>query len=174
MVGKISTQKKIISLWRQVLNPSRKWKWSRSVMSDSLRPHGLWPTRLLHPWDSPGKNTEVGGLPFPSPGDLPYPGIEPGSPALEADTLTSEPPWTKQFTINIYAFYSCELWFNRFRGPGAPRKECSKGNTTTTSLWQFEALYVTKPANRKFLSSDNCGNKIKCENGSPLTMYWNI
>ena len=31
------------------------------------------------------------GLPFPSPGDLPNPGIEPGSSALEADTLTSEP-----------------------------------------------------------------------------------
>ena len=32
------------------------------------------------------------GLPFPSPGDLPDPGIEPGSPALEADALPSEPP----------------------------------------------------------------------------------
>ena len=32
------------------------------------------------------------GLPFPSPGDLPDPGIKPGSPALEADALTSEPP----------------------------------------------------------------------------------
>ena len=32
------------------------------------------------------------GLPFPSPGDLPYPGIKPGSPAFQADTLTSEPP----------------------------------------------------------------------------------
>ena len=31
------------------------------------------------------------GLPFPSPGDLPDPGIEPGSPALEADALPSEP-----------------------------------------------------------------------------------
>ena len=31
-------------------------------------------------------------LPFPSPGDLPDPGIEPRSPALQADTLTSEPP----------------------------------------------------------------------------------
>ena len=31
------------------------------------------------------------GLLFPSPGDLPDPGIEPGSPALEADALTSEP-----------------------------------------------------------------------------------
>ena len=32
------------------------------------------------------------GLPFPSPGDLPNPGIEPGSLALRADTLPSEPP----------------------------------------------------------------------------------
>ena len=32
------------------------------------------------------------GLPFPSPGDLPDPGIEPRSPTLQADTLTSEPP----------------------------------------------------------------------------------
>ena len=31
-----------------------------SVMSDSLRFYGLWPTRFLCPWDSPGKNAEVG------------------------------------------------------------------------------------------------------------------
>ena len=31
-----------------------------SVMFDSLQPHGLWPARLLCPWDSPGKNTGVG------------------------------------------------------------------------------------------------------------------
>ena len=32
------------------------------------------------------------GLPFPSPGDLPDPGIEPGSPALQTDSLPPEPP----------------------------------------------------------------------------------
>ena len=32
------------------------------------------------------------GLPFPSPEDLPDPGMEPGSPALQADVLLSEPP----------------------------------------------------------------------------------
>ena len=32
------------------------------------------------------------GLLFPSPGDLPNPGIEPGSPTLQADALPSEPP----------------------------------------------------------------------------------
>ena len=35
------------------------------------------------------------GLPFPYPGDLPDPGIEPRSPTLQADTLTSEPPGNK-------------------------------------------------------------------------------
>ena len=39
---------------------SEKSKWSHSVMSDSLQPHGLQPTRLLHPWDFPGKSTGVG------------------------------------------------------------------------------------------------------------------
>ena len=39
------------------------------------------------------------GLPFPSPGDLPNPGIEPRSPSLQADALTSEAPGYK--TINL-------------------------------------------------------------------------
>ena len=52
------------------------------VMSDSLQPHGLSPARLLCPWDSPGKNTEMGchfllqGV-FPTQGsnlDLPHAG----------------------------------------------------------------------------------------------------
>ena len=34
-----------------------------SVMSDSLQPCGLWPARLLCPWDSPGRNSEVGTMP---------------------------------------------------------------------------------------------------------------
>ena len=106
-------------------------------MSDSVQPHRWQPTRLPHPWDSPGKNTGVGchfllqcmkvksesevvqlcltlrdpmdcSLPassihrifqarvlewvaIPSPEDFPNPGIEPGSPALQADYLEAEP-----------------------------------------------------------------------------------
>ena len=40
------------------------------------------------------------GLPFPPPGDLPNPGIKPGSPALQADCLPSEPPG-KYVYVNI-------------------------------------------------------------------------
>ena len=42
------------------MHESEKSKWSRSVVSDSLWPHGLQPTRLLCTWDFPGKNTGVG------------------------------------------------------------------------------------------------------------------
>ena len=41
------------------------------------------------------------GLPSPSPGALPDPGIEPGSPALQADTLTSEPPGKPHIVISM-------------------------------------------------------------------------
>ena len=96
---------------------------SHSVMSDSLRPHGLY-----SPWNSPSQNTGVGShsllqgifstqgskpgplhckrilyqlnqkgsprklerVPIPSPGDLPNPGIKPGSPVLQADSLPTE------------------------------------------------------------------------------------
>ena len=39
---------------------SEKWKSSRSVVSNFSQPHGLQPSRLLHPWDFPGKSTGVG------------------------------------------------------------------------------------------------------------------
>ena len=42
------------------VHESEKWKLSCSVVFDSQRPHGLQPTRLLCPWDSPGKSTGVG------------------------------------------------------------------------------------------------------------------
>ena len=45
------------------------------VVSDSLGPHGLWSTKLLCPWGF-SRQQYWSGLPCPSPGDLPNPGIE--------------------------------------------------------------------------------------------------
>ena len=50
--------------------------------------------RLLRPWGFPGKSTGV-GCPFLLQGNLPDLGIEPGSPALQADTLPSCPDLTQ-------------------------------------------------------------------------------
>ena len=56
---------------------------SCSVMSDSLRPHGLYMESSRPEYWS--------GQPFPSPGDLPNPGIEPRSPSLQEDSLPAKP-----------------------------------------------------------------------------------
>ena len=67
----------LLRAWSEV-----KWRESRSVVFDSLRPHGL-SMEFSRPeyWS---------GLPFPSPGDLPNPGIEARSPTLQADSLPAE------------------------------------------------------------------------------------
>ena len=54
-------------------------KWSRSVLSDSLRSCGQYPTRLLHPWDFPSKITGV-GCHFLLQGIFPTQGSNPGLP----------------------------------------------------------------------------------------------
>ena len=56
-------------------------------VSDSLQPYGQAPLSMEF-----SRQEYWSGLPLPSPRDLPNPGIEPRSPALQADVLTSEPP----------------------------------------------------------------------------------
>ena len=68
-----------------------KWKWSRSVMSNSF----ATPWTVAHqapPSMGFSRQEYWSGLPFLSPGDLSDPAIEPGFPALQADALPSEPP----------------------------------------------------------------------------------
>ena len=62
------------------------------VMSDSLRPHGLYVAHQAPPSMGFSRQESWSGLLFPSPGDRPDPGIEPRSPALQADSWPSEPP----------------------------------------------------------------------------------
>ena len=70
-----------------------------------FRPHGLQPSKLLCPWGF-SKQEHWSGLPCPSPGDLPSPGIEPRSPALRADSLPSEPPRKPCSVMSVTAFIS--------------------------------------------------------------------
>ena len=62
-----------------------------SILSNSLLPHGLQPTRLLCLWDSPGKNSGVDCY-FLTPGCLPNPGTKPASPALTGRSSITESP----------------------------------------------------------------------------------
>ena len=102
------------------------------------------------------------GLPFPSPGDLPDPGIEPGSPALEADALTSVPPGNlggqsigasasalpmvhigKAMVFPVVV-YGCESW---------TIKKTERQRTDAFELWCWRLLSpldkIIKPVNPK-------------------------
>ena len=65
----------------------------------------LWTVALQAPLSMEFSRWEYwSGLPFPSPADLSDPGIEPGSPALQADYLPSEPPGKPpraEFRVNV-------------------------------------------------------------------------
>ena len=61
-----------------------------TVVSDSATPWTV--AHQASPSMGFSRQEHWSGLPFPSPGDLPNPGIKPRSPTLEADGLTSEPP----------------------------------------------------------------------------------
>ena len=63
---------------------------SHSIMSDSVTP---WTVAHQAPLSMGFSRQEYwSGLPFPSPGGLPDPGIEPPSPALQVDSFSSKPP----------------------------------------------------------------------------------
>ena len=74
---------------------------SLSIVFNPLRPRGLNPPGSSVHGDTPGKNTGV-GLPCPPPGDLPNPGIKPRSPALQADSLPSEPPGKRTYLVKLH------------------------------------------------------------------------
>ena len=81
---------------------------SCSVVSDSLRPHGLKHARLHCPWDVLRQEYKR-ELPFPTPGDLPDPWIElktPASPALAGGFFTTVPP---RKPLYIYTYIHNEI-----------------------------------------------------------------
>ena len=72
---------------------------SHSVVSNSATP---WTIALQAPLSMKFSRQEYrSGLPFPSPGDLPDPGFEHGSSALQADSLPSEPPGKSDYQSTI-------------------------------------------------------------------------
>ena len=80
---------------------------------------GLWPTRLFCPWNSPDKNT---GVRSHSHSFLPDSEIEPGYPALQADSLLIEPPWKPNVVVespsHVWLFATPWTTALSFQSPG--------------------------------------------------------
>ena len=82
------------------------------------------------------------GLPFPSPGDLPDPGIEPRSPTLEADTLTSEPPG--KLKVDVFLELSCLFYIPMDVGNLIPGS--SAFSKSSMYIWKFSVHVLLKPS----------------------------
>ena len=82
-----------------------------SVVSDSLRPYGLYPAGLLCPWDSPGENTRVGFRTLPQ-GNFLTEHMSPEAPALQAGSLPlSHQGSQAQFlAISLPALSTSSMW----------------------------------------------------------------
>ena len=82
-----------------VLNPS--------VVSNSATP---WAVALqVSPSMEFSRQEHWNGLPFPPSGDLPNPGIEPGSPELQVDSLSPEPPGKPFFYFKSIVFWQVKI-----------------------------------------------------------------
>ena len=123
---------------------------SCSTVSDSLLSHGLQPTRLLHPWDSRGTNTGVGGHALLQ-GIFLTPGIEPRSLELQAYSSPSKPTGkpkpqrevlklqkikksyvTKYYLFNYYSLHSA---FNGFNLTSYPTFRMNKSFLSLNVMW---------------------------------------
>ena len=104
------------------------------------------------------------GLRFPSPGDLPNPGIEPRSPALQADTLPSEPPGKlkrRGEKSRIMSWYLEDSGEGHWVLHGQALKEMS--------IWVWERLSLSlkeTPCRTQHISLASCGSYVSWRGGS--------
>ena len=106
------------------------------------------------------------GLPFPSPGDLPHPGMEPRSPALQADVLPSEPPGKSHLiapgkkantTINFTGRKQSRA--GRERGPHGRRGGATRESHTPEVLHELPEL--VHPPGQRHDDVDQCAGHVQ-------------
>ena len=127
-----------------------------SVVSDSVWPHGLQPTRLLCPWDSPGKNTGVGCHFL-----LQCVKVESESEVTQS-CLTLSNPWTAAYQAPPSMGFSGQQYWSGVPLP-FPNEwlSCYKSATDSKTLWKCRTmiilnLRITSLMKLKFLISSKC------------------
>ena len=123
-------------------------------MSDALRPHGLY-----SPWNYPGQNTGVGSFPFSR--GFSQPGIEPRSPAWQADSLPAEP----QGSLRTLKWVAYPLSSRSSRPRNWTRESCIAGGFFTH--WAIRELSPSPKPQSQFplpplSSSPACERGRKC------------
>jgi len=127
------------SLWPASWKPmDKKWSESQSVMSDSLRPHGLHSS-----WNSPGQNTGVGSCSLLQGTFI---GIEPCSPTLQADSLPPERPGKPNASSICDSLELGLVWLAlSSRSPITAPVESSHSHVHVWQLWgNYHARWINR------------------------------
>ena len=115
----------------------------------SLSSVRLWPHGLVHQAPLVGFSRQEYWSALPSsPGDLPNPGNEPGSPALQTDTLPSEPPGKSRFIWGSSSSLKCQGRSSVFSGENGITKGIQASpshNTVFISQGQWDSQHLRKP-----------------------------
>ena len=112
---------------------SEKWKWSRSVVSDSYRPHGLQPTRLLHPWDFLSKSTRVGSIAF----------FRQSLSHVQIFAI----PWTAALQAPLFMEFSRQQYWSGKPFPSSRRSSRPRDRTQASHIsGRFFTVWVTREA----------------------------
>ena len=106
---------------------------SGSAVPDPLWSHGLKPTRPLCPWGF-SRQENWSGLPLSSPEDLLDPGIEPGSPGLQAESLPSELQGSLSLRCIARSLICSNKWWRPFKYSFCPFLSPPSGTLTMLLL----------------------------------------
>ena len=123
-----------------------------SVVSDSVRPHGLQPTRLLHPWDSPGKNTGVGC-------HFLLQGIKVESEVTQLCPTLSDPMDCSLPGSSVHGIFQARVleWgaiafsVQLFATPLTATRQASLSITNSQNLFKFMSIELVMPSNHLIL-----------------------
>ena len=131
--------------WSLVKEPAPTWKCKTLVTQSCLTP---WTVAGQGPLSIGFSSQEYwSGLPFPSLGDLPHPGIKPRSSASQADSWPSEPsgkphPYYNQYTLQVTRLRNEGLFSPR--GDDFPRIVCPGGLGSSVCQYTHIVLWLQK------------------------------
>ena len=109
------------------------------VMSDSFAT--IWTVARQAPPSMGFSRQEYwSGVPFPSPGDLPDPGIKPRCPALQADSLPFEPPGKPSTHVNSIVIHKSQK---------AKQHKCLSMNKVVNKTWYIQTMECYSAVKRK-------------------------
>ena len=98
------------------------------------------------------------GLPFPSPGDLPNPGIKPRSPALQTDALSSEPPETA-ISIRVFSDGKESVYNSGYLGLIVGlRRSLEEEMATHSSILARRIPWTEEPSGLQSIESQRAGH----------------